>query len=135
MGDTPDRRTRIRNRAVLEPLLDEVFSSRAVAEWMDRLQAAGIPASPVRNFEDVVGHPQSDVRKLFPTLHHPSAGAHRVTGTPVKLSDTPGGPSLPAPLLGQHTRETLGHLVGLTADEIDSLAARGVVYEAADGPA
>jgi len=123
---------RIRNRAVLEPLLDEVFSTRAVAEWTARLQSAGIPASPVRTFEDVVDHPQSAVRQMFPTLHHPTAGAHRVTGTPVKLSDTPGGPGLPAPALGEHTRETLADLLGLGADEVTGLFARGIAYEAED---
>jgi crotonobetainyl-CoA:carnitine CoA-transferase CaiB-like acyl-CoA transferase len=123
---------RIRNRTVLEPLLDEVFKMRAVGEWMERLQAAGIPSSPVRNFEDVVGHEQSAVREMFPTLHHPTAGPHRVTGTPIKLSETPGGPGLPAPLLGQHTRETLAELLGLSAGEVDGLAARGVVYEASE---
>ena len=134
----PDYETnaaRIRNRAVLEPLLDEVFSARSVAQWMDRLQAAGIPSSPVRNFEDVVEHPHSAVREMFPTLQHPAAGPHRVTGTPVKLSDTPGRPGLPAPLLGEHTRETLGELLGLTADALNSLVARGIVYNAADGTA
>jgi formyl-CoA transferase/CoA:oxalate CoA-transferase len=128
----PDYETnaaRIRNRAVLEPLLDGVFSTRPAAEWMDRLQAAGIPSSPVRNFEDVVGNQQSAVREMFPTLHHPAAGPHRVTGTPVKLSDTPGRPGLPAPLLGQHTRETLEELLGLSADALNSLVARGIVYE------
>ena len=123
---------RIRNRAALEPLLDEVFQMRTVGEWMERLQGAGIPSSPVRTFEDVVGQEQSAVREMFPTLQHPTAGAHRVTGTPVKLSETPGGPGLPAPLLGQHTRETLGELLGLSAGEVDGLAARGVVYEAAE---
>jgi crotonobetainyl-CoA:carnitine CoA-transferase CaiB-like acyl-CoA transferase len=105
---------------------------RTVGEWMERLQGAGIPSSPVRTFEDVVGQEQSAVREMFPTLQHPTAGAHRVTGTPVKLSETPGGPGLPAPLLGQHTRETLGELLGLSAGEVDGLAARGVVYEAAE---
>jgi crotonobetainyl-CoA:carnitine CoA-transferase CaiB-like acyl-CoA transferase len=130
----PDYETnaaRIRNRAMLEPLLDEVFSTSAASEWMDRLQAAGIPSSPVRNFEDVVEHPQTAVREMFPTLHHPAAGPHRVTGTPVKLSDTPGSPGLPAPLLGQHTREVLEELLGLSADALDSLVAGGVVYDAA----
>jgi len=102
------------------------------AEWTARLQSAGIPASPVRTFEDVVDHPQSAVRQMFPTLHHPTAGAHRVTGTPVKLSDTPGGPGLPAPALGEHTRETLADLLGLGADEVTGLFARGIAYEAED---
>jgi crotonobetainyl-CoA:carnitine CoA-transferase CaiB-like acyl-CoA transferase len=67
----------------------------------------------VRNFEDVVEHPQAAVRAMFPTLDHPTAGPHRVTGTPVKLSETPGAPARPAPLLGQHSASTLKELLGL----------------------
>jgi crotonobetainyl-CoA:carnitine CoA-transferase CaiB-like acyl-CoA transferase len=132
----PDYETnaaRIRNRATLEPLLDAVLSMRPVAEWIPRLQKAGIPSSPVRNFDDVVQHPQSAARELFPTLDHPTAGIHRVTGTPVKLSETPGGPGLPAPLLGQHTNETLQSLLALDELTLRDLQARGVIHQISAG--
>jgi crotonobetainyl-CoA:carnitine CoA-transferase CaiB-like acyl-CoA transferase len=121
---------RIRHRAVLEPLLDEVFRQRTGAEWIERLQAAGIPASLVRNFQEVADHPQSAERQMFPVLDHPTAGPHRVTGTPVKLSDTPGHTGAPAPLLGQHTISALGNLLGLDAAALHDLAARGVILPA-----
>ena len=120
---------RIRNRGVLEPLLEDVFVTRPAAEWIARLQAAGIPASLVRNFEDVARHPQTAVRAMFPVLAHPTAGEHQVTGTPVKLSETPGAPGLPAPLLGQHSAEALGALLGLHGTELSDLMARGVIFE------
>ena len=123
---------RIRNREALEPLLEDVFRQRTAAEWVGRLQGAGIPASLVRNFQDVVEHSQCDVRQMFPTLHHPAAGAHRVTGTPVKLSETPGGVGAAAPLLGQHTSETLYELLGIEAATLAGLAARGVIFDAED---
>ena len=119
---------RIRNRGVLEPLLEEIFRTRPAAEWLSRLQSAGIPASLVRNFEDVVNHPQPAMRAMFPELDHPTAGAHRVTGTPIKLSATPGAPGIPAPRLGEHTGETLGDLLGLDAQALETLSARGVIY-------
>ena len=106
-----------------------MFRKRSAAEWIDRLQGAGVPASLVRNFEEVVEHPQCDVRQMFPTLLHPVAGSHRVTGTPVKLSDTPGGPGAAAPLLGEHTLETLSELLGLDDATLDALRARGVILE------
>jgi crotonobetainyl-CoA:carnitine CoA-transferase CaiB-like acyl-CoA transferase len=112
---------------VLEPLLEDVFRQRAAAEWIGRLQGAGIPASLVRNFQEVVDHPQCDVRQMFPTLHHPVFGPHRVTGTPVKLSETPGGTGAAAPLLGEHTGCALSELLGLDATTLDALAARGVI--------
>ncbi len=66
---------------------------------------------------------------MFP-VHHPAAGAHRVTGAPpVKLSETPGGVGAAAPLLGQHTSETLFELLGLDAATLAQLAARGIVFE------
>ena len=86
---------RIRNRVALEPLLAGEFRKRSTAGWIESLHGAGIPASPVRNFKDVVEHPQSAVREMFPTVDHPKAGTHRVTGTPVKLSETPGAPARP----------------------------------------
>ena len=121
---------RIRNRHALEPVLDVVFRQRPVDDWIGKLQAAGIPASPVRDFQQVAEHPQSQVRRMFPTLDHPTAGPHRVTGTPVKLSGTPGSPGAPAPLLGQHTDRALEELLGLDDSALGALAARGVIFEA-----
>jgi crotonobetainyl-CoA:carnitine CoA-transferase CaiB-like acyl-CoA transferase len=118
---------RIRNRGVLEPLLEDVFRQRTAAEWIGRLQGAGIPASLVRNFQEVVEHPQCDVRQMFPTLQHPVFGPHRVSGTPVKLSETPGGTGAAAPLLGEHTAHALAELLGLDGTTLDALAARGII--------
>jgi crotonobetainyl-CoA:carnitine CoA-transferase CaiB-like acyl-CoA transferase len=120
---------RIRNRESLEPLLEEVFRVRSGKEWLERLQAAGIPASLVRNFEEVVEHPQSAVRSMFPELDHPTAGRHQATGTPVKLSDTAGSPGASAPLLGQHTRDVLEELLGCDPAVLESLAERAVIYD------
>lgn len=128
----PDYETnaaRIEHRDTLEALLASIFAQRSGSAWVARLQAAGIPCSLVRNFQEVAEHPQSQVRRMFPTIEHPTAGKQRVTGTPVKLSDTPGGLSSPAPLLGQHTRHVLKELFGLTDARIDDLRSRRVVFE------
>jgi len=117
---------RVRNRAELEPLLDAVFATRPAAEWVARFQAEGVPSSIVRNLQEVVDDPQARLRNMFPSLTHRTAGEHRVTGTPVKLSATPGAPAAAAPLIGEHTRETLAELLGVDADD---LAARGVIFE------
>ncbi len=120
---------RIRNRAGLEPRLAEIFRELPAAEWIERLRAAGIPCSLVRNFQEVSEHPQTQVRKMFPTIDHPTAGLHRVTGTPVKLSATPGSPGAPAPLLGQHTAIVLEELLGLDHSTLVGLAARRVIIQ------
>ena len=50
---------------------------------------------------------------MFPEMDHPTAGRHRVTGTPVKLSKLRARTGTNQPLLGQHTREVLKELLGL----------------------
>jgi crotonobetainyl-CoA:carnitine CoA-transferase CaiB-like acyl-CoA transferase len=120
---------RIRNREALESHLSEIFLQLPAEKWNVKLQSAGIPCSLVRNFQEVREHPQSQVRQMFPTLKHPTAGLHQVTGTPVKLSTTPGGSALPAPLLGEHTRFVLRELLGINDEAFDALATRRVVLE------
>lgn len=74
-------------------------------------------------------HPQSEARQLFPEIDHPTAGRCRVTGSPIKLSETPGMHGEPAPLLGQHTADVLKQMLGLDECAIESLVERGVVFE------
>jgi crotonobetainyl-CoA:carnitine CoA-transferase CaiB-like acyl-CoA transferase len=119
---------RIQNRVVLEDLLASVFALRSAAEWLERLHGAGIPASLVRNFEEVANDRQCEVRDMFPVMDHPTVGPHRVTGTPVKLSDTPGSPGIPAPLLGEHGREVMKEFFGLDDSAVDLLEVRGVIF-------
>ena len=119
---------------MLEPLLDSIFRQRPAAEWIERLQTAGIPASLVRSFQDVVEHPQSAAREMFPVLQHATAGVHRVTGTPIKLTETPGAPSSSAPLLGQHSISALQELLGIGEAALAALAERGVIFDAAVSP-
>jgi crotonobetainyl-CoA:carnitine CoA-transferase CaiB-like acyl-CoA transferase len=116
---------------VLEPLLEGVFAKKPSQEWLTKLRAAGIPCSLVRNFREVSENAQSQIREMFPVINHPTAGTHRVTGTPVKLSETPGKPSIPAPLLGQNTRDVLATFFGLKDSAIDDLVSRRVVFESA----
>ena len=128
--DYETNKKRICNRDALESILSKVFLQNVVMDWLDRLQSAGIPCSVVRNFEEVVSHAQCESRQMFPVLDHPAAGSHRVTGTPVKLSETPGSPGLPAPMLGEHTRQTLKEFFDLDDGAIDELAERRVIFEA-----
>ena len=120
---------RIRNREEFERLLDQIFLRQTAGEWVSQLRAAGVPSSLVRNFGEVVDDPQSALREMFPSIEHSKAGKHRVTGTPVKLNDTPGRVSTAAPLIGEHTRETLKTLLNSNDREIDDWIARGIVLQ------
>jgi CoA:oxalate CoA-transferase len=129
LSDYESNAKRIQNRATLEDLLAKVFVERPAVEWLERLHGAGVPASLVRNFEEVANDPQCQLRDMFPMMDHSTAGMHRVTGTPVKLSDTPGSPGMPAPLHGQHTREVMREFFGLDDSALDELESRCVIFE------
>jgi crotonobetainyl-CoA:carnitine CoA-transferase CaiB-like acyl-CoA transferase len=118
---------RIQNRNSLEGTLQRIFQTQTAAHWVQVLGAVGVPCCLVRTFDEVVQHPQSAVRGMFPWLEHPTAGKHRVTGAPIKMSATPGEPTTSAPLLGQHTAAALEKLLGLDAARIQQLIADGII--------
>ncbi len=120
---------RVTNRPALEKVLAAVFRQRPMSEWVHRLRAAGIPCSPVLNFEEVAAHPQTKVRDMFPVIDHPVAGPQRVTGTPIKLSGTPGSPGAAAPRLGENTASVLAELLQLNEGTIKSLCDEGVIVQ------
>ena len=118
---------RVRNRLELEQELAEVFRHLPANAWVERLRKAGIPASPVRDFQEVADDPQMEARNMFPTIDDARVGMHRVTGAPIKLSNTPGRVTTGAPSIGQHTKETLLHLLELSRAELDGLITAGVL--------
>jgi crotonobetainyl-CoA:carnitine CoA-transferase CaiB-like acyl-CoA transferase len=118
---------RVQNRDQLEELLGAIFRDKLASEWIGRLRSAGIPCSPVRTFAEVIDDPQTAVREMFPGVEVPGAGAHRVTGPPIKMSQTPGRVRWAAPAVGEHTREALSELLGLNDTEIERLIAGGLI--------
>jgi crotonobetainyl-CoA:carnitine CoA-transferase CaiB-like acyl-CoA transferase len=125
---------RIQNRKALEETLEAIFRGRSATEWIEALGVVGIPCSLVRTFAEVAEHPQAKFRQMFPWVKHPGAGAdtgaYRVTGSPIKMSATPGQPVQGAPLLGEHTSAALSELLGLDANTIAQLAAVGIIAPA-----
>lgn len=129
--DYATNQLRVKNRDVLEPMLSEIFRQDTAANWFRKFNAAGFPSSPVLTVDEVVNHPQAAVREMFPVVEHPTAGPIRVTGAPIKFSETPGEVCTAAPLIGQHTREVLSDLLKLSASDLDRLESAGVILNAA----
>jgi crotonobetainyl-CoA:carnitine CoA-transferase CaiB-like acyl-CoA transferase len=119
---------RCTNRAALDGLLGAIFGERTADEWIGELRSVGIPCTPVRDFAEVVSHPQSEARGMFPCVEHAAAGMHRVTGTPIKMSETPGHPGAGAPAAGQHTLGALQDLVGLGPEALRELRECGAIF-------
>lgn len=118
---------RSRHRDTLIPTLQEVFLTRPYEEWEALLLANDIPVGAINNLAQVVEHPQVKARGSLQEVNHPSIGPVRIVRSPVRLSKTPAKAPRPSPVHGQHTREVLRDVLGVPADEIERLAAAGVL--------
>ena len=117
---------RVENRKELIAILSKIIETKTGAEWLKLIEDAGIPAGPIYTLDKLFSDPQVLHRKMMVELEHPKAGKIKVTGVPVKLSETPGEITAPPPGLGQHNKEVLRDL-GYSAEEIEKLIADKVV--------
>jgi crotonobetainyl-CoA:carnitine CoA-transferase CaiB-like acyl-CoA transferase len=120
---------RMHNLAALTETLTPLFKRRSSAEWLRRLEQAGVPAGPVLEVGEMHANSQALAREMIVETEHPTAGRVKAIGLPVKFSDTPGGVRRAAPIFGQDTREVLREH-GYSDSEIDQLAAQGAIQVA-----
>jgi crotonobetainyl-CoA:carnitine CoA-transferase CaiB-like acyl-CoA transferase len=128
LTDDPRFRTnsdRNKNRAALVDILQTAFMRRSFEEWETLLVDAGIPIGAINNISQVIDHPQVAARGAIVNMDHPRAGAVRVVGVPIRLSQTPGSVRTPSPSLGEHTEIVLSEILGMTQGDIDALRAAG----------
>lgn len=117
---------RVKHRRELEALLQPRFLTQPSSVWLERFEAAGVPAGPILTYDQVFADPHVKAREMAVEVDHPTAGRTRVLGIPFKLSRTPGAVRRPAPALGQHTDEVLREL-GLDAPAIARLRDEGAL--------
>jgi len=118
---------RVENRAELTRLIQETFGKRTMAQWVAVLEAAGVPNGPINNLAQVFEEPQVKARGIRFELDHARAGKLPMVASPMRFSDTPLEYRLAPPLLGEHTEEVLGGLLGKSDAEIAGLRAAGVI--------
>jgi crotonobetainyl-CoA:carnitine CoA-transferase CaiB-like acyl-CoA transferase len=116
---------RIQHRPALDAILEEVLAGASTAEWVERLNRAGVACGPIYDVGQVFADPQVRQLRLVEELLHPVHGPMRVLGQPVALHRTPAKVAAPSPLPGQHTREVLA-LAGLDEAAIARLLSTGV---------
>ena len=119
----PDRR--LENQVLVDAMISAWTRSRTKFEAMEILGEAGVPAGAIYDTADLAADPDLK-RRMFATVNHPQRGTFAMPGWPVKMSGS-NVPVVPAPLLGQHTKEVYRELLGLSPEDLQRLSSEGVI--------
>ena len=129
LADDPrfaDNAGRMANLDELVATMAPALKRRSTSEWLERFEAAGVPAGPVSSIGEMLENPQALAREMVTEVEHARLGPVKTLGFPVKFSASPASVRRGAPLLGEHTREVLLEH-GYTSEAVDELRDSGVV--------
>ena len=122
-----DQLSRWKNQDELDRFIEAWTVKREHYDVMRILQDAGVACGPVLNGREVLNDPHLNARGFFVNIAETEAGTHPYAGVPVRLSKSPARFRLPAPCLGEHNRDVLGGLLGLTNAEIAELEEKKII--------
>lgn len=127
--EDPDYATapaRSKNRHALNARIEAVTRTDTSAAWVERLNAAEVPAGPIYRMDEVFADPQVQHLGMRVEVAHPVLGPIGLVGQPIRLSRTPAEIHTATSELGEHTDAVLAEL-GYGADDIAALRMKGVV--------
>ncbi len=123
------------------PKLDQCFA--LIEEWtmtedkfevMEILNERNVPCGPILSMKELADEPSLRATGTVVEVDHPTRGKYLTVGQPIKLSDSPAEVKR-SPLLGEHTKEILGEVLGLSEDEIEATWASGALGQRASAAA
>jgi crotonobetainyl-CoA:carnitine CoA-transferase CaiB-like acyl-CoA transferase len=123
-ASTAARRT---NQAETAAIIQGWTRTHTKAEVVNTLAEGGVPAAPVNNVAEMVADPQIQAREMFVEVEHPVYGPVKITGTPLKLSETPGRVEHLAPLPGEHNEAIFVGLLGHSKEDLARWQEAGVI--------
>ncbi len=129
LRDRPEFKTndlRVKNRAAINVAVEERTLTQTSDHWIKVLNKAGVPCSSVMNLQEALSDPHNIHQKAVVTVPHPGHGDVSMLGSPMTVDGEHLPVRLPAPELGEHTREVL-ESIGLSLPEIDALKVKGVI--------
>jgi crotonobetainyl-CoA:carnitine CoA-transferase CaiB-like acyl-CoA transferase len=118
---------RVRHRAILVPLLEDVLRTRSKTDWLNALETAKVPCGAINNLAEVFSDPHVRSRDMVTTWQHPASGPVELVASPMKLSETPVRSELPPPLLGEHTQSVLRDLLKMDDAQLATLKSRHII--------
>lgn len=114
------------NRAELNELIADITKRKSSREWIERLNAAGVPCGPINKMDEVFADPQVQHLGMAAPVQHSILGDMHVVNQPIKLSRTPNEIARATPEKGEHTAEVLREY-GFSQDEIERFRRDGIV--------
>ncbi|KAF2204796.1 caib/baif family protein-like protein [Delitschia confertaspora ATCC 74209] len=118
---------RVKNRDVLEELIENETQQRTTKEWLHILENCGLPYAAINDIQDTLHHEHVLARGMVKEVEHPTCGPIKLVNTPVKYSVSKPGIRTPPPTLGQHTNEILKDMLGMSGEEVKDLRNEGVI--------
>ncbi len=118
---------RVRNRAILVPIIEKIMKQKNSEEWLQKLDEENIPCGPINTIDKVFANEQIQHRGMQLKMNHPVAEEISMVANPIQFSKTPNRYERPPPLLGEHTEEILSGLLEMDMAEIEALKNTGVI--------
>ena len=111
---------RVENRDEVVEIVSKKINTKTMQEWLDILNDAGVPCGPIYTVDQIFKDPQVLAREMLVEVDHPKCGKIQVTGSPIKLSETPAEITTPPPMLGEHNSSILQEF-GFSEEDITKL--------------
>ncbi len=121
-----DNARRVENRPELNRLIDDALAQGTQAHWIERLNRAGVPCGKVQSLTEALADEQVAAQEMVLDVPHAGHGSVKMTGFPVKFSQTPLRVRHPVPDRGTHTEAVLQE-AGYDSKSITELRAAGVI--------
>jgi crotonobetainyl-CoA:carnitine CoA-transferase CaiB-like acyl-CoA transferase len=117
---------RSKNRDKLNAAIEEITKTKDSADWIERINNAGVPCGPIYKMDEVFADPQVKHIGIAQEIAHPKLGRIEVVGQAVTLSRTPSQIRRATPERGEHTVEILREY-GYNDKAIAELRAKGAI--------
>ncbi|TAK68737.1 MAG: CoA transferase [Betaproteobacteria bacterium] len=117
---------RLENRDLLVSILEELLGREDGAYWSNAMENVGVGCGPINDLAQALADPQVRHRRMQMEVPHPLSGTTPLIANPMRFSDATIDHQAP-PTLGQHNREILQGLLGLSDLDMADLAARGII--------
>ncbi|MEA1972807.1 MAG: CaiB/BaiF CoA-transferase family protein [Candidatus Cloacimonadota bacterium] len=121
-------KARTENIDILIPILDKMFITKNVQEWLNILQAKGIPCGPINSIDKVMDYEQIIARNMIVEVDDEKAGITKIAGNAIKMTSIPENSNRnSAPKLGEHTQEILAEYLDYDEEKIKQLKNDGAI--------